>query len=129
MRPALPALMLAAVFAGSALAKLPPPSDEAKAKTAESAAKSAWADKVGAYKLCQAMDRVADSYRKAPKPSGKDASAPTATAPCTDPGPFVAVPAEAKPLEASGAHSPAATATSPPSSKATSAEITGGPKK
>ncbi len=125
MRPALPALLLAAVFAGSVLAKLPPPSDEAKAKTAEAAVKSAWADKVGAYKLCQSMDRVADAYRKA----SKAASAPTATPACSDPGPFVATAAEAKPLEAAGAHSPAATATSPPSSKATAAEISGGIKK
>lgn len=125
MRPALPALMLAAMFSGSAFAKLPPPSDEAKAKTAEAAAKSAWSDKVGAYKLCQSMDKVAEAHRK----SAKAASAPTATPPCTDLGPFAAAPAVAKPLEAAGAHSPAETATSPPSSKATAAEISGAPKK
>ena len=36
---------------------------------------------------------------------------------CADPGPFTYTPPEAKPLEASGAHSPAGTATSPPSTK------------
>ena len=34
-----------------------------------------------------------------------------------------------KPLEASEAHSPAGNATSPPSTNATSAQLTGGPKK
>ncbi len=42
-----------------AFAKLPPLSDDAKAKAAEAAAKTAHADKVGAYKLCQSMDKVA----------------------------------------------------------------------
>ena len=35
--------------------------------------------------------------------------------PCADPGPFAYAPPEQKPLETSGAHSPAATATGPPS--------------
>lgn len=121
---------VAAVLAGAlmipALAKLPALSDEAKAKAAEAAAKAAWADKVGAYKLCQAMDRTAAAYRQGLSSAGQAASAPDATPPCADPGPFVAqAPAEAKPLEAAGAHSPTGMATSPPSSKATSAEISG----
>ena len=45
-----------------AFAKLPPLSDDAKAKAAEAAAKTAYADKVGAYKLCQSMDKVAATY-------------------------------------------------------------------
>jgi len=129
MRSSLPAILIAALFSGSALAKLPPVSDEAKAKAAEAAAKSAWADKVGAYQLCKAMDRVADGYRKTSKSAGKDAPAASPTPACTDPGPFAVAPAASKPLEASGAHSPAATATSPPSTNATSAQLTGGPKK
>ena len=36
------------------------------------------------------------------------------TPPCTDPGPFVYTPTEVKPLEQAGAHSPAATAATPP---------------
>jgi hypothetical protein len=50
---------------------------------------------------------------------------------CTDPGPYVAAvtPATSKPLEASGAHSPPGTATSPPSTNATSAQIAPAPKK
>ncbi|MDB5860222.1 MAG: hypothetical protein JWQ76_3911 [Ramlibacter sp.] len=42
---------------------------------------------------------------------------------CADPGPYAAAPAEQKPLETSGAHSPATNATSPPSNRATSAEM------
>jgi hypothetical protein len=41
------------------------------------------------------------------------ATAPPAS--CADPGPFAYTPPEQKPLETSGAHSPAATAASPPS--------------
>jgi hypothetical protein len=114
--------------AGAALAKLPAPSDEAKAKAAETANKAAWSDKVAAYQLCQSMDRVATTYRGRAVGAGKSASAPEQTPPCADPGPYAALqvtPAASKPLEASGAHSPPGTATSPPSNKATSAEMTG----
>ena len=73
------------------VAKLPPLSDEAKAKAAETAAKTALADKVGAYKLCQSMDRVAAVYLADAKKAGKDVK-PVATPPCTDPGPFAYTP-------------------------------------
>lgn len=121
------AAVAAALFAGIAFGKLPPVSDDAKAKAAEAAAKSAWTDKVGLYQLCKSMDRVAATYRAGPVAAAKPASAPEAMPACTDPGPYVSqvTPPAAKPLEASGAHSPAGMATSPPSSKATSAEITG----
>ena len=101
------------LLGASASAKLPPPSDEAKAKAAETAAKAGWTDKVGSYKHCQAQDRVAAHYMATLKAAGKAASAPTATPPCADPGPFVYTP-PAPPLEAAGAHSPPKTATSPP---------------
>ncbi|CAN5497444.1 hypothetical protein BH10PSE16_BH10PSE16_14210 [soil metagenome] len=101
-----------------AAAKLPPPSPEAKAKSDEAAAKAAWAGKVDAYKLCQSQDRVAASYFKSAQVAGKEVKPATAMPPCTDPGAFVYMPTEAaKPLEASGAHSPATTAASPPGSK------------
>jgi hypothetical protein len=99
---------------GSAIAKLPPLSDEAKAKAAEASAKTAWGDKVAAYKLCQSMDHVASVYLADAKKAGKDVK-PVATPPCTDPGPFAYTPPEQKPLEAAGAHSPPGKATSPPS--------------
>ncbi len=87
--------LLLAALAGPALAKLPPPSDEAKAKAAEAAAKTAHAGKVDNYKLCLAMDRVAASYQAAAKQAGKAAPAPTETPACADPGPFVLAPAGA----------------------------------
>jgi hypothetical protein len=59
---------------------LPEPSAEAKAKAAEAKAKTAWSDKVAAYQLCKAQDKVAAAYLK-----GKDAKAVVATPACTDP--------------------------------------------
>lgn len=131
MRLAISAFIITASIAVPALAKLPPPSDEAKAKAVETAAKTAWTDKVGAYHLCQAMNRAADHYRRAEKAAGKEAPAAVETPACTDPGAFVppVAAAASKPLEAAGAHSPATMATSPPSSKATAAEVQGQPKK
>ncbi|MCE9660931.1 MAG: hypothetical protein K8R60_20580 [Burkholderiales bacterium] len=143
MRPVHCVALLSAALALPVLAKLPPQTDEAKAAAAETAAKAAWVDKVGAYKLCLAQDRVADGYKK----SGKTASSTAASAvpmaapasgaaplpvvipTCADPGPYVAAvtPAVAKPLEAAGAHSPPGPAVSPPNTKATSAQIS--PKK
>jgi hypothetical protein len=129
MRPALALAalsLLAAALAAPAAAKLPPLSDEAKAKAAEAAARTAWNDKVAAYKMCLAMDRSAEVYRTSSKSIGKDAPAPVPMPPCADPGPFVPItPQESKPLEASGAHSPPGNATTPPSNKATSSEMTG----
>lgn len=105
-------LALAAAFAH---AKLPPLSDDAKAKAAEAAAKAAHAGKVANYKLCLSMERVAVKYMADAKKAGKDVKPATATAPCADPGAFA--PPDAKPLEAAGAHSPPGTAASPPSTK------------
>jgi hypothetical protein len=120
-------ILIAALFASMStvvLAKLPPVSDEAKAKAAEAAARAAWAGKVDGYLLCKSMDKVAASYFKTAKAAGKETKPPVATPACADPGAFSYTPVEvAKPLEASGAHSPAATATSPPSSKTPAAAI------
>ncbi|MCY7319297.1 MAG: hypothetical protein LH617_11330 [Ramlibacter sp.] len=197
------ATALAAACATS-LAKLPPVvlDDAAKAKAAETAAKSSWQGKLDAFQVCRAQDRVAAFYRKSagsvpsngakatpptltpamavamgpaaaataakvsaapaaaapvassaaatakapitasaaavttPVPAGLVAAVPAVTGgtaaapagaptptPCADPGPFAYnAPAE-KPLEASGAHSPAGNATSPPSVRANSAEM------
>jgi hypothetical protein len=136
----LPALCLAAL--GSvAYAKIPaPPQDEAaKAKAAEAAAKTAWQTKVDAYKLCKSQDAIAAKYGNkagvkattaaANKPAGA-ASGPTSTPvtatmppPCADPGPFASNAPKETPLETSGAHSPAGTATKPPSVNATSGQM------
>lgn len=90
------ALLAVTLLSLPALAKLPPPSDEAKAKAAEAAAKAAHAGKVEAYQLCKAQDRVAAYYRK----THKDAPKAAATPACADPGPFVAAPAGAAPAAA-----------------------------
>ena len=118
-------IIVTACCAAPALAKLPALSDEAKAKAAATAAKTAWSDKVSAYQLCRAMERTAETYRKGAKASGKDAPAAVETPACADPGPFVAPP----PPEAAGAQSPATTAASPPNSKAAAAELQGQKKK
>ncbi|MBW8721621.1 MAG: hypothetical protein JF626_06975 [Polaromonas sp.] len=110
-------LSLLAAAATASLAKLPPLSDEAKAKAAEAAAKTAWTGKVDAYQLCKSQDKVAAAYYKSAKTTGKETKPPAATPACADPGPFAYTPPEAKPIEASGAHSPAGNATSPPSTK------------
>jgi len=69
-----------------ALAKLPALNDEAKAKAAEAAAKTAWAGKVGSYKLCKSQDKVAASYYISAKAAGKETKAPVAALPaCADP--------------------------------------------
>ena len=107
-----------------AVAKLPPPSAEAKAKSDEVAAKAAWTGKADSYQLCQSQDRVAASYYKSAQAAGKTTKLAAATPACADPGTFAYVaPEKSKPLEASGAHSPAETAASPPSSKAPDAVL------
>jgi len=73
----------------AAWAKLPAPTDEAKAKAAATAAKTAWTDKVSAYQLCQSMNRVAEGYRKSAKAAGKELQPVVETPACADPGPFV----------------------------------------
>jgi hypothetical protein len=137
MKPAALTIAVLALACVAASAKLPPPSDEAKAKAAEAAAKTKWTDSVAAYKLCKEQDRVAAVYFAEAKKAGKPASGPTpasasASAPpaCVDPGPFAYVPAtpENKPIESSGAHSPAALATSPPSTNQPAAAASGAKK-
>lgn len=87
--------ILIALLAGlalPALAKLPPPSDEAKAKAAEAAAKAAWSNKVANFQLCKSMDKVAAAYHAQAKKEGKTLKPATATEACADPGPFVYTP-------------------------------------
>ena len=83
-------LVLASLFSFSAMAKLPAPSDEAKAKAAEAAAKTAHGNKVADFQLCKSRDKVAAHYYKTAKASGKPTNPPVATPPCADPGAFVA---------------------------------------
>lgn len=119
-------VVLMAASALPAVAKLPPPSDEAKAKTALAADKAEWNKKEATFHLCNVTNRVVEGYHAAMKQVGKDT--PPQVEPvsnCVDPGPYT----PAAPLEAAGAHSPPATAVAPPSTNATEAELKGSVKK
>lgn len=87
-------VLFAAMAAPLAVAKLPVPvlTDEAKAKAAEAAAKTAWGNKVAAFQLCKSMDKAAEKYFATMKAAGKDAKPATGAPACADPGPFVAAP-------------------------------------
>jgi hypothetical protein len=80
------------LLVASAAAKLPAPSDEAKAKAAEAAAKTAHGNKVANYQLCMSMDKVAAGYTASAKQAGKEVKPATATPACENPGPFVYTP-------------------------------------
>lgn len=125
------AALIVILFTSTAFAQLPPPTKEDQAKAAEIAAKNAWTTKVGAYQLCLEMDRTAAKYHTRLKTAGKAAPQPIATAPCSDPGPYVSpvTPAAPQPLEAAEAHSPAGMTVSPPSTKANAAETQGDSRK
>jgi hypothetical protein len=77
--------------AGSALAKLPPPSDEAKAKAAEAAAKGAGTERSPTTSSASRMDggrrllREGQAGRQGRQAAGCHAA-------CADPGPFVYTP-------------------------------------
>ena len=109
--------MSLAALAASALAKLPALAPEVKAKADEAAAKTVWSGKTDAYLLCKSQDKVAAQYFKIANTAGKDVKSPAPGPACAEPGPFAYMPAEQKPLEAAGAHSPASNAISPPSTK------------
>ena len=92
-----------------AAAKLPPLSDEAKAKAAEAAAKTAHGNKVADFQLCKSREKVAAHYYKT---QGKGKPAPTATPACVDPGAYK--PAEPTTASAAPAAAPAAPAAGKP---------------
>ena len=123
-------VFIAFAYASLACGKLPAPSDGENAKATDAAAKAAWSDKVALYKMCLAMDRTADAYRRDLKAASKQIPSPAATAPCTNAGPYVApdTPIASKPLEASEAHSPPGTATLPPSTNIPAAQMPKGTK-
>ncbi len=82
-------------FAGaSVMAALPPLTPEAQEAATLAKAKTAYGDKVGAYQLCQAQNRVADKYKVAGTP---------APAACVAPPPFVAPVAAVTPTVAPAA--------------------------
>ena len=81
------AFAFCAFAASSVMATLPPLSPEAQEAAALAKAKTAYGDKVSAYQLCQAQNRVADRFKM---------SGTAAPAACTAPPPFVAPVAAAK---------------------------------
>jgi hypothetical protein len=114
----------ALAMSGAALAKLPPLSEEAKAKAAEAAAKTAHGNKLANFQLCQSMDKVAAGYYANAKKAGKETKPAATTAPCENPGPFVYTPpapagaASAATSVAAAAAPATATAGAPPAAPA-----------
>ncbi len=105
-----------------ALAKLPAPTDAAKAAAAEAGAKTAHGNKVADFQLCKSMDKVAAHYFGDAKKAGKESKPATATAPCADPGPFAMAP----PAAPAG---PAAAPTAAPAAAPVAAPAAAPPKK
>ena len=100
-------VLAGALLAGVSLAKLSPLSDDAKAKAAEAAAKTAWSDKVANFQLCKAQDKAAANYRATMKQAGQEAK-PAASAPaaCADPGPYVSAASAPAPAASPAASAP-----------------------
>jgi len=92
------AFTFCALVGGSVMAALPPLTPEQAEAAALTKAKAAYGDRVGAYQLCQAQNRVADRFKVAGAP---------APAACVAPPPFT------PPAVAAPAASPVATATAP----------------
>jgi len=82
------AFTFCAFASAAAFATLPPLSPEAQAAADLAKAKTAYGDKIGAYQLCQAQNRVADRFKMA------GTAAPAA---CVAPPPFVPPVAAAAP--------------------------------
>lgn len=92
------ACLLAGMFAGPGYAKLPPPSDEQKAKAEEAKAKADEAARKNADLLGKAQDRVAERYIQQMRAKGIEvkptpiaAPAPPPAAPPAAPAPAAAV--------------------------------------
>lgn len=78
-------VLSALLISFGALAKLPAPTEEAKLKAAETAAKNAHGTKIAGYKLCLAQNKAAAHYFKS---QGKAMTTLASTPPCVDPGAF-----------------------------------------
>lgn len=74
-------------MAGAASAKLPAPTDAQKAAAAEAAAKTAHANKVAAYQLCEAENRIQARYIEEQKAKGRTVT-PQLVKGCENPGPY-----------------------------------------
>jgi hypothetical protein len=87
------AFAVGALFASIAMAKLPPPTEEAVAKSDEAKAKTEAGNKIAAYKLCLAQDKSAAYYFKTKTPANKAVEGLPA---CADPGQYVPAKVAAK---------------------------------
>ncbi len=109
-------LLIAALsLSGAVLAKLPAPSDEAKAKAAEAAAKTAHGNKVADYQLCKSREKAAAHYYKTTG-KGKPVSKIDTPA-CADPGAYKPADQAAAPAAAAPAAAPAAKLVAKPAAK------------
>jgi hypothetical protein len=112
-------ITLCMLLAASVCAKIPAPvlSDEAKAKAAEGAAKTAHAGKVDGYKLCLSLEKVAAHYYKTSQAAGKPTKPATPTPACADPGAFVYTPPAAATAAVPAAVAPAPVVAAAPAKK------------
>jgi hypothetical protein len=84
------AFTFCAFTSASIFAALPPLTPEAQEAATLAKAKSAYGDRVGAYQLCQSINKVADRFKMSGTP---------APAACVAPPPFVAPVAAAAPAK------------------------------
>lgn len=89
------ACLVAGVFAGAGYAKLPPPSEEQKAKAEEAKAKADEAAKKNAELLGKAQDRVAERYLQQMRAKGIEVKPTPVAAPAPPPAVPPATPAAA----------------------------------
>ncbi|MGB7988303.1 MAG: formate dehydrogenase [Candidatus Methylophosphatis roskildensis] len=89
------ACLLAGMFAGAGYAKLPPPSEEQKAKAEEAKAKADEAAKKNAELLGKAQDRVAERYIQQMRAKGIEVKPTPSAAPAPPPAAPPAAPAPA----------------------------------
>jgi hypothetical protein len=80
-------LILCSLASAAVFAALPPLTPEAQEAATLAKAKAAYGDRMGAFQLCQAQNKVAERYRVSGTP---------APAACVAPPPFVAPVAAAK---------------------------------
>lgn len=115
---------IATKFGGKSTVSAPSGAVQPAAATSAAPATAVAQPALPAAQAAAAASNVAKSAPASSASGTPVAAAPAA--PCMDPGPFAYTPAAQKPLEASGAHSPAGTAATPPSVRPEAAEMSPG---
>jgi hypothetical protein len=113
-----------AMASTTAAAPAAPTTAAAPATTTAAAAPAAPAPAAAAKPAAMPTPTPATASQGGGTPVAAASPTPAALPPCTDPGPFASAPPAQKPLETSGAHSPAATAAAAPSVRPESAQMT-----